>query len=85
MDDITKWLFQKPNVILVGKGHKIVKGVDTGRDAIVVGVVKKIPMHALRAEDIIPSIIDNKETDVIETGVIRAFQARTDELSLIHI
>jgi len=79
MDEITKWLFTKPNVVLVGKGHKIVRGEDTGRDAIVVGVIKKLPLHALKIEDVIPAKVDDKETDVIEAGVIRALQARTDE------
>lgn len=75
MDDITKWLRTKPNVVLVdtsGKAHKIVGGVDTGRPAITVGVTSKLPISALRIADIIPKMVDDKETDIIETGIIRA-------------
>lgn len=72
-------LFKKPNVVLVGKGHKIVKGVDTGRDAIVVGVTHKIAIKdfkkaGLRKQDAIPSNIKGIETDVIEVGEIRALR-----------
>jgi len=37
MNDVTKKLLKKQNVVLVGKGKKITAGVNTGRDAIVIG------------------------------------------------
>lgn len=67
-------LFKKPNVVLVGKGHKIVKGIDTGRDAIVVGVSHKVPLAVLKKREIIPLNIKGVETDVIEVGEIRALR-----------
>lgn len=82
MNDVTIWLFSKPNVVLVdvsGKTNKITRGVDTGRPAIVVGVVKKLPIAALAVEDVIPMQVDGVETDVIEAGIIHARKARTDE------
>lgn len=71
-------LFKKPNVVLVGRGHKIVNGVDTGRDAIVIGVSHKVPLAVLRKHEIIPSNIKGIETDVIEVGEIRALSERTE-------
>lgn len=77
MNEVTRKLFEKPNVVLVGKGKKITKGVNTGRDCIVVGVVKKMAIEAMNKEDIIPSRVfmgslKGIETDVVEVGVIRA-------------
>lgn len=77
MNEVTKELFKKPNVVMVGKGKKIIKGVNTGRDCIVVGVVKKMSIEEMNREDIIPSRVfmgslKGIETDVVEVGVIRA-------------
>ena len=67
-------LFNYPNVVLVGKGHKMVAGTDTGREAVVIGVVKKLPMASLFPEQVIPSYHDGKVTDVIEVGEIKALR-----------
>jgi len=76
MNDVIKELFKKPNVVLVGKGKKITKGVNTGRDCIVVGVVKKMSIETLNKKDIIPGRVlvgaKDIETDVVEVGVIHA-------------
>lgn len=77
MDDITKWLRTFPGVVLVdvtGKVNKVTNGIDTGRPAILVGVVRKLPVSALKAEDVIPKLVNDKETDIIETGIIRALE-----------
>ena len=73
MDDkILRGLLMKKNVVSVGKGHKKVGGVDTGRPCIVIGVKKKLPLADLTTEDIIPQTIGNhpQETDVVELGEI---------------
>ena len=67
-------LFKKPNVVLVGRGHKIVNGIDTGKEAIVVGVSKKVPLAVLKKREAIPSKIKGIETDVIEVGEIKALR-----------
>ena len=67
-------LLSKANVVSVGRGRKKIGGVDTGRDAIVVGVKKKLPLSALSVGDVIPKSIGNPpmETDVIEVGKFKA-------------
>jgi len=72
MNDVIKKLLKKRNVILVGKGKKITVGVNTGRDAIVVGVTKKVPIETLSRKDVVPKKIKGVETDVIQVGEIRA-------------
>lgn len=72
MNRQTKNLFKKTNVVSVGIGRKIVGGKDTGREAIVVGVVKKVPLSELSARDVIPKTIMGKVTDVVEVGEIKA-------------
>jgi len=70
-------IIKKKNVVLVIEGHKVVGGVDTGREAIVVYVTKKERLSALTKKDIIPVRIEGIESDVQETPEIRAL-ARTD-------
>jgi len=86
MNVVTKELFKKPGVVLVGRGKKITNGINTGRDCVVVGVIKKVPIETLNLKDIIPGKvyltdymagIKGIETDVVETGVIRALDDRT--------
>lgn len=86
MNDITRKLLKYPNVILVGRGKKLTGGVNTGRDCVVVGVIKKMPIETLNKKDIIPSKvysmgyilgIEGMETDVVEVGVIRTLSDRT--------
>lgn len=76
MNDVTKKLFKKQNVVLVGMGKKITAGVNTGRDAIVVGVTKKVWLEALSRKNVIPKKIKGVETDVIEVGEIKALDAQ---------
>ncbi len=59
------------NVIGVGRGHKWVRGEDTGQDATVILVRKKYPRGDLTRADQIPKQIDGSLTDVIEVGDIR--------------
>jgi len=74
-----KELLKKPNVVAVGRGHKFVHGVDTGKDAIVVCVTKKVPRATLKKAQAIPLKYHGLETDVVETGEIRALSERTGE------
>ena len=72
-----KDLLKKKNVVLVARGKKIVGGVTTDTDAIIVGVRKKITPRSKAAaqlgiDNLVPISIDGVETDVIEVGEIRA-------------
>jgi hypothetical protein len=72
-----KDLLKKKNVVLVARGKKVVAGVTTDREAIIVGVKKKIiprtkAVAQLGLDNLVPQSIDGIETDVIEVGEIRA-------------
>jgi len=86
LEKYKKSILSKANVVGVGIGRKAVGGKETEELALVVFVEKKLPEVQLAAKDIIPKLLDNVKTDVIETGVIRALgnkikknpQGRTD-------
>ncbi len=65
LEAIMKELIRKKNVVYVRSATKIVGGVDTGRDAISVGVTKKVALSDLKKEDRVPPIVDGRETDVV--------------------
>ncbi len=68
-----KELFKKKGVVLIcPEGQKTVNGIDTGRKATVVGVIKKLPLKKLKEQDIVPEFVEGVETDIIETGEIVA-------------
>ncbi len=70
-----KELFKKKGVVLIcPEGQKTVKGIDTGRKATVVGVIKKLPIDELEKQDIVPEFVEGVETDIIETGEIVALE-----------
>lgn len=71
-----KELLRTQNVVIVGRGHKIVGGKDTGRIAIVVGVSRKLPVSELVKRQVIPKRYKGIETDVIETGPIKALRTK---------
>lgn len=77
-------LMGKRNVVAVWVGKKKSGGVTTEIDAVIVGVKKKEPLSRLATQDVIPSAlqVDSKAvpTDVVETGVIKAFQSRTERI-----
>ncbi len=77
-------LLKKPNVVGVGVGKKIVKGQVTEEPAVVVFVERKLPEAQLRKRDVIPKVVEDVKTDVVETGKLKALgtvtlqRARTD-------
>lgn len=72
-------LLKKQNVVSVGKGTKIVKGVDTGEPAIVVGVRRKVAVHQLHLKDVVPLSIKGVKTDVVEVGELKLLQDPTEK------
>ena len=73
----TDLLLDKRNVVACGVGYKEVDGVRTDELCIVVSVVQKLPKAELAAADLIPQVVEGMQTDVQETGVIRALQGHT--------
>ncbi len=73
----TRVLLMRRNVVATGVGYKMVKGKRTTTPSIICSVEKKLPVNALSAGDRVPSQLDGVPTDVIETGCIRAWQAPT--------
>jgi len=67
-------LLSKRNVVGVGLGYKISRGDNTGELSLVISVTHKVAPLALAAEDLVPRALDGVKTDVVETGVLRAFQ-----------
>ncbi len=67
-------LLTKSNVVGVAVGFKESEGVVTDEISVVVLVEQKKPLAALTPADIVPKEIDGMRTDVVEVGVLRAFQ-----------
>jgi len=70
-------LHRLPGVVAVWHGFKKTGGVRTMEKAVVVAVVKKRPLAELAAHEIVPEVVDDLRTDVVETGTIKAYDAYT--------
>lgn len=66
-------LLKKANVVGLGVGEKIQKGVLQGRLSLKVYVEKKVIRSQLTGEDLIPQMLSGIESDVEEIGKIVAF------------
>lgn len=66
------------NIVGVGQGHKWIRGENSGQQATIVLVRKKLTKDNLLRSALIPRKIDNKLTDVIEVGDIRLLNDRTE-------
>lgn len=62
-------------VVGLGRGQKLTRGQNTGREAIVVLVQKKLKKNELLRNEQIPSDLAGLPTDVIEVGNVRLLQA----------
>lgn len=69
-----KQLLSLTNVVGVGIGHKTIQNVITNRLCIKVYVESKISLEKLAKAQRIPAKINNVETDVEETGKLRALK-----------
>jgi hypothetical protein len=67
-------LLGKRNVVGVGLGYKVSGGTNTGELALVVSVARKVTSDVLSTKDRVPRSLDGVRTDVVETGVLRAFE-----------
>lgn len=74
-------LLSHPGVTLVVPGEKLTGGHPTGRSAVIVGVERKRPPSLLHDDELLPQTLRPAfsafgiETDVIETGPIKALEA----------
>lgn len=69
-------LLEKRNVVGVGLGFKQKDGKITNELSIVVSVTRKQPAAALPRRDLVPKEIGTIQTDVVETGVLRALPSK---------
>lgn len=73
-------LMSMTNVVAIGVGFKIAGDQATTEPAVIVSVVKKLPMAQLAESARVPKTIDGIQTDVIETGRIVAFQQQQQKM-----
>lgn len=73
-----KELMTKPNVVATGIGFKKTAGKNTPELAIVCSVDSKKPLAQLKSSAVIPARIQDVPTDVVATGMMRAFTAPTE-------
>jgi len=71
-------ILAKPNVVGVGTGYKISKGVRTDEMCLITLVRRKMPVDGLTPQAVIPKQVDGVLTDVVEIGDLVAFQTHTD-------
>lgn len=74
----TQAIFDKPNVVGVGTGYKVTQGKQTSELCVIALVRQKVPKAGLQPDALVPDRLEDIGTDVIEIGVPRALQARTD-------
>ena len=70
-------LLTRANVVATGIGYKFSVGQKTPALSIICSVSQKLPSSKLSAREMIPSSIGGLPTDVVQTGMIRAFQSHT--------
>jgi hypothetical protein len=71
-------LLAKPNVVGVGMGYKIKGRTVTDELCVVAMVRQKIPKAGLDPQALVPTVVDQVPTDVIQVGELVALQAPTD-------
>jgi hypothetical protein len=71
-------ILAKPNVVGVGIGYRERKGSPTEELVVIALVERKLPKAGLEPEEMVPIELDGVFTDVIEVGILRAHQARTN-------
>ncbi len=68
-------LFARRNVVACGLGYKNCDATNTHELSLIVSVTEKLPRVALKPRDVIPQSLDGMLTDVVQTGLLRAFQS----------
>lgn len=78
LDSARERILARANVVATGVGYKVTGGARTDALSIVASVAEKVPPERLAPRDLVPAAVDGVPTDVVETGQVRAFQARTE-------
>lgn len=71
-EDVAEELFHRKHVVACGLGYKIRGGRPTDQLSLMVSVTRKVPASDLASQDLIPQTVSGLETDVVESGHIRA-------------
>lgn len=71
-------VMEKPNVVGVGIGYKERRGRRSDELCIVVLVREKVPLAGLEPQALVPPVIEEVITDVVQVGDLRALKAPTD-------
>ncbi|MDD4568612.1 MAG: hypothetical protein PHE70_00580 [Tepidanaerobacteraceae bacterium] len=66
------------NVVGLGFGYKIIQGRTTNKPAVMVLVKEKLPEEKLVSRNLIPKILSDIPTDVIEVGEVKLLAARVE-------
>lgn len=74
----------KHNVVGVGLGRKMVRGKPTKNLCVRFYVERKLPKDGLSRQDLLPAKINGVQTDVIESGLFRAFAGPPKERTRIR-
>lgn len=64
------------NVVGVGRGYKMRRGLRTSEECVVVLVKRKLPQSVLSAQEVVPHAVHGVPTDVVEVGELRFFAER---------
>lgn len=74
-----KRLLKLENVVGLGLGYKIIQGRTTNKPAIIVLVKEKIADEKSLGRNVIPKILSDTPTDVIEVGEVKLLAARIEK------
>ncbi len=69
-----------PNVVGVGVGYKVSGSRESDEISVVVMVQQKLPPVSLPDVDFIPPEVGGVRTDVVEVGILRPLQTRTERV-----
>lgn len=70
-------LLHRSNVVATGIGYK---NNDASTPSIICSVSKKLPLAELSPKDFIPKSLDGIPTDVLSSGIFRAFATQTERM-----
>ena len=71
-------IFSMPNVVGVGIGFKNVNGEKSDQTCLKVLVRRKLPLAGLDPDSVVPKEAGGVQTDVLQVGELRAWQAPTE-------
>lgn len=76
-------LLNKSNVVSVGYGYKLKDNEKTPDLCLLAGVTKKVSKESLDRRDLVPDVLDEIKTDVVEIGYIKALAKKKVKAQVI--